>query len=77
MGRPITMHQANDGSIFATETEMLAHDEVLVGLARIEAFIAARTDWSRGEPARARRILTDFLAFERQPQTPGAGSERP
>jgi len=69
MGKPITMYQAEDGSIHATEAEMDARDELLRGHARIEAFIEATDAWPRGEAARARRLIAAFLEFERGPHT--------
>jgi len=65
MGHPITMYRADDGSIHATEAEMHARDELLRGLARIEAFIEAGDTWPRGEAARARRLIAAFFDFER------------
>ena len=64
MGRTITQYQADDGAIFATEAEMLAH-EASMEAGRIDAWIEAVPDWSRGEAARARRLVGDFLAYAR------------
>jgi hypothetical protein len=64
MGRTITQYQADDGAVFSTEAEMLDHEASLEG-ARIDRWIDAVPNWSRGESARARRLVADFLAYER------------
>lgn len=71
MGRTITQYQADDGTVFATEAEMLNHEAGLEAQ-RIDAWIEAVGDWSRGEAARARRLVADFLAFERSGAVPMA-----
>jgi hypothetical protein len=75
MGQPITVYRADDGAIFPTEAEMNARDELLRGLARIEAFIEAESNWPRGEASRARRLIAAFLAFEREHG--GSGLDEP
>lgn len=69
MGRTITQYQADDGAVFSTEVEMLEHESGL-DAGRIDAWIEAVGDWSRGESARARRLVADFLAFERSGVVP-------
>ncbi len=64
MGKPITRYQADDGVIFELEADMQAYEGSL-DAQRIDRWIDAVGDWSRGESARARRLVADFLAFER------------
>ena len=73
MGRQIIQWAADDGAIFPTEQEMLDHEASLEA-GRVDRWIDAVGDWSRGESARARRLVADFLAYERTgtvpPKTP-------
>ena len=69
MGRQIIQYQADDGAVFATEDLMLAH-EASIEAQRVDRWIDAVGDWSRGESARARRLVADFLAFERTGTVP-------
>ena len=75
MGKQIIQWAADDGAVFATEDLMLAH-EAGIEAQRVDRWIDAVGDWSRGESARARRLVADFLAFERTgtvpPKTPQA-----
>jgi hypothetical protein len=75
MGRQIIQWAADDGAIYNTEQEMLDHEASLES-GRVDRWIEAVGDWSRGESARARRLVGDFLAFERTgvvpPKTPQA-----
>jgi hypothetical protein len=64
MGKPITQYQSDDGEIFPTREAMDRH-EAAQDLVRIDAWIASVADWPRGEMARARRLVADFVAFER------------
>ena len=64
MGRQIIQWEAADGDVFPTEDLMLAH-EAGIEAQRVDRWIDAVGDWSRGESARARRLVADFLAFER------------
>jgi hypothetical protein len=58
------MFRADDGAVFDTEAGMLAH-EASLDAGRIDRWVDAVGNWSRGEAARARRLVADFLAFER------------
>jgi hypothetical protein len=69
MGKQIIQWAADDGAIFATEDLMLTH-EAGIEAQRVDRWIEAVGDWSRGEPARARRLVADFLAFERTGTVP-------
>jgi hypothetical protein len=73
MGRQIIQWEAADGDVFPTEDLMLAH-EAGIEAQRVDRWIDAVGDWSRGESARARRLVADFLAYERTgtvpPKTP-------
>ena len=75
MGKQIVKWAADDGVIFDTQDLMLAH-EVEIDAQRVDRWIDAVGDWPRGESARARRLVADFLAFERTgvvpPKTPQA-----
>jgi hypothetical protein len=72
MGERIVMYRADDGAVFDTEAGMLAH-EASLDAGRIDRWVDAVGNWSRGEAARARRLVADFLAFERTGVVPPAG----
>ena len=65
MGQPVTKYQANDGTLHDTEAAMQFRDLVLAEEQEIEAYIEATDTWSRGEPARARRLIGEFLSWRR------------
>jgi len=69
MGKQIIQWEADDGDLFPTEDLMLAH-EAGIEAQRVDRWIDAVGDWSRGESARARRLVADFLAFERTGTVP-------
>ena len=56
--------QADDETEFRTEGEMQTYEAGL-DAGRIDRWIDAVPTWARGEAARARRLVADFLAFER------------
>lgn len=64
MGTVITQYQADDGVIFATETEMVAHEKSL-DEARVRTWVESIPEWPRGEAARATRLVLKFLEHER------------
>lgn len=64
MGTLITQYQADDGAIFATEAEMVAHEQAM-DEARVRAWIESAPEWPRGEAARATRLVLKFLEHER------------
>lgn len=64
MGTMITQYQADDGAIFATEAEMIAHEQAM-DQARVLAWIESVPQWPRGEAARAMRLVLKFLEHER------------
>jgi hypothetical protein len=65
MGQPITMYQADDGSIHPTPEAMQIRDTEVAENQEITHFIESTDDWSRGEATRARRLITSFLAHRR------------
>lgn len=67
----ITQYQADDGAIFATEAEMMSHEQAL-DAARIEAWIGSVESFPRGEAARAARLVRAFLDYERRYAQAGA-----
>jgi hypothetical protein len=69
MGKQIIQWAADDGAVFASEDLMLAH-EAGIEAQRVDRWIDAVGNWSRGESARARRLVADFLAFERTGTVP-------
>ena len=58
MGRQIIQWAADDGAVFATEDLMLAH-EAGIEAQRVDRWIDAVGDWSRGESARARGMSNE------------------
>ena len=64
--------QADDGAEFGTEGEMQTYEAGL-DAGRIDRWIDAVPTWTRGEAARARRLVADFLAWERTGRVPPAG----
>jgi hypothetical protein len=59
------MFRADDGSIHSNEDDMKAADRAYADAQRIAGYLASVTDWPRGEAARAERLISGFLAWER------------
>ena len=76
MGHSVLRWVADDGSEHHTEGEMLAHEAGL-DAGRIDRWVDAVATWPRGEAARARRLVADFLAFERSGVVAPAGLFQP
>jgi hypothetical protein len=54
---------AETGKVCATEPEAVAEENAEEYSARVQLFIDSR-DWNRGQSARAKALITEFLAFE-------------
>lgn len=59
----IECFKTSDGTIFSSKEEAIAHENRAAFSARIDGFIQSR-EWPRGQNTQARRLITDFLAYE-------------